>query len=62
MPGGVRRWLFTSLARLTIVLYDASRRVRNIVLDNVTMGGKRITGPERNVLDIGPFVDAVRYQ
>lgn len=42
--------------------YDASRRVRNIVLDNVTIGGKRITGPERNVLDIGPFVDAVTYQ
>jgi hypothetical protein len=42
--------------------YDAGRRVKNIVLDNVTIGGKRITGPERNVLDIGPFVDGVSYK
>lgn len=42
--------------------YDASRRVRNIVLDNVTIGGKRISGPERGVLDIGPYVDGVTYK
>jgi hypothetical protein len=42
--------------------YDAGRRVKNIVLDNVTVGGKRITGPEANVLEIGAFVDSVSYK
>jgi hypothetical protein len=42
--------------------YDQQRQVRNIVLDNVTVGGTRLTGPERNVLDIGSYVDGVSYK
>lgn len=42
--------------------HDASRKVRNIVLDNVTVEGKKITGPAPNVLDVGPFVDGVTYK
>ncbi|CAN7166615.1 hypothetical protein LJR289_000216 [Pseudoduganella sp. LjRoot289] len=42
--------------------HDAARKVRNIVLENVTVGGKRLTGPENNVLDIGPFAEGVVYK
>jgi hypothetical protein len=42
--------------------YDAGRKVSNIVIDNVTVGGRRITGPERNVLEVGPFVEGVTYR
>ena len=42
--------------------YDQRRRIRNIVLDNVTVGGTRITGPQINVLEIGPHVDGVTYK
>jgi len=42
--------------------HDASRKVRNIVIDNVTVAGKRIKGAEANLLDIGPFVDGVTFK
>lgn len=42
--------------------YDAQRRVRNIVLDNVTVGGKKIMGTKPNILDIGQFVDGVSFK
>ena len=42
--------------------YDAGRKVRNIVLDNVTVAGRRLTGPERNLLVIGPHVEGVTYK
>jgi hypothetical protein len=42
--------------------HDATRKVKNIVIDNVTVGGKRITGPENNVLEVGAFVDGVVYK
>ena len=41
---------------------DASRAVRNIVLDNVSVGGKRITGPAPGVLDVNEFVSAVQFR
>jgi hypothetical protein len=41
--------------------FDAGRRVRNIVIDNVTVGGKPLTGPQPNVLDIEPHVEGVRF-
>lgn len=41
---------------------DAHRMVRNVVLDNVTVGGKRITGPAPGVLEINEFVDGVKYR
>jgi hypothetical protein len=42
--------------------FDGNRKVKNITLDNVTVGGRRITGPEANVLEIGPFVEGVTYK
>lgn len=41
---------------------DAQRRVRNIVLDNVTVGGKRITGPAPGLLEMNEFVDGVQFR
>ncbi|SFU56265.1 glycosyl hydrolase family 28 protein [Pseudoduganella namucuonensis] len=42
--------------------HDEKRKVRNVRIENVTVGGKRITGPEQNLLDIGPFVEGVTYK
>jgi hypothetical protein len=41
--------------------FDAGRRVRNIVIDNVTVGGRPLTAAQPNVLDIEPHVDGVRF-
>jgi len=41
---------------------DARRKVRNIVLDNVTVDGKRITGPAPGVLEMNEFVDGVQFR
>ncbi|MRW89753.1 glycoside hydrolase [Duganella sp. FT80W] len=42
--------------------HDAQRKVRNITIDNVTVGGKRITGPEAGVLELNQFVDGIHYR
>ncbi|SFV17527.1 glycosyl hydrolase family 28 protein [Pseudoduganella namucuonensis] len=42
--------------------HDEKRKVRNVRIENVTVGGKRIAGPEQNLLEIGPFVDGVTYK
>jgi hypothetical protein len=42
--------------------HDASRKVRNVVLDNVTVAGRKITGPAPNILNLGPFVENVTYK
>lgn len=42
--------------------YDQSHQVKNIVIDNVTVGGKRLKAPEQNVLDIGKFVGQVSFK
>ena len=42
--------------------YDQHRAVKNIVIDNVTVGGKRLTGPAQNILDIGKFVEGVTFK
>ena len=42
--------------------YDAQRKVRNIVIDNVTVGGRKLTAPDINALDIGPFVEGVSFK
>ncbi|CAN7305440.1 glycosyl hydrolase family 28 protein [Pseudoduganella sp. LjRoot289] len=42
--------------------HDANRKVKGVLLDNVTVAGKRLTGPEQNVLHIGPFVEGVSYK
>ena len=42
--------------------YDQRRRIRNIVLDNVTVGGKRLGAPHQDLLEIGRFVEGVHYK
>ncbi|MEO7579759.1 MAG: hypothetical protein ABIT83_19275, partial [Massilia sp.] len=42
--------------------YDQARTISNIVFDNVTVGGKRITKAEPNLLDIGPHVSGVVFK
>lgn len=42
--------------------YDQDHTVGDIVLDNVTVGGRKITGPAAGVLEIGPFVGHVIYK
>ena len=42
--------------------YDEARKVKNITIDNVTVGGRKIKGAEANVLDIGKFVEGVTYK
>jgi hypothetical protein len=42
--------------------YDEKRKVRNIVIENVTVEGKRLKGSEQNVLDIGQFVEGVVFK
>ncbi|KQZ43185.1 glycosyl hydrolase family 28 protein [Duganella sp. Root1480D1] len=42
--------------------HDTGRQVRNIVIDNVTVAGKRLTGPASNLLDIGQYVSGVSFR
>jgi hypothetical protein len=42
--------------------YDAQHKVRSIVIDNVTVGGRKLTAPEINLLDIGQFVEGVSFK
>ena len=41
---------------------DAQRKVRNVILDNVTVGGKKLTRPEAGTLDINEFVEGVQFR
>jgi hypothetical protein len=42
--------------------HDQTRQVKNIVIDNVTVGGKKLKGAEQNVLEIGKFVSEVTFK
>jgi hypothetical protein len=42
--------------------YDAQRRVRGVVFENVTIAGRKLKGPEKDVLDVGPHVDGVSFR
>lgn len=42
--------------------HDANRKVKNIVIDNVTVAGKKMTGPAQGILDIGKFVEGVTFK
>jgi hypothetical protein len=42
--------------------YDAQHKIKNIVIDNVTVAGRKLKGAEPNVLDIGPFVEGVSFK
>ena len=41
---------------------DAQRKVKNVLLENVTVGGKKLTKPEPNVLDVADFVEGVQFR
>jgi hypothetical protein len=41
---------------------DATRKVRNVTIENVTVGGKRITAPEAGLLEVNEFVDGLRFR
>lgn len=51
-----------SASASAITGHNAQRKVRNITLDNVTVGGKRITGPEAGVLELNEFAENIRYR
>ena len=42
--------------------YDAQRRVRGVVFENVTIAGRKLKGPEKDVLEVGPHVDGVSFR
>ena len=46
----------------SIAGYNAERKVRNITIDNVTVAGKRVTGPQVNLLDVNEFSEGVSYK
>ncbi|NIA56037.1 glycoside hydrolase [Massilia sp. TW-1] len=41
---------------------DATRKVRNVTIENVTVGGKRLAAPEAGLLDVNEFVDGLRFR
>lgn len=42
--------------------HDARRKVRNVTIDNVTVGGKRLTGPAANLLEVNEFTEGIRFR
>jgi len=42
--------------------HDAARKVKNVILDNVTIGGKKISKPEPGVLEMNEFVEGVQFR
>jgi len=47
------------LSPSTIAGYDAGRRVRDVRIQGVMIGGRRVTAPAEAGLQIGPFADGV---
>jgi ABC-type ATPase with predicted acetyltransferase domain len=41
---------------------DANRKVKNVTIENVTVGGKRLTAPEAGVLDVNDYVEGLRFR
>jgi glycosyl hydrolase family 28 len=39
--------------------YNEQRRVRDVVFDNVIIGGRKLKAPAPGVLDVGPYVDGL---
>jgi len=42
--------------------YDASRTVEDVLLDNVTVGGRRLDLKDPDLIKIGPFASEVRVK
>jgi hypothetical protein len=36
--------------------------VRNVTIENVTVGGKRLTAPEAGLLEVNEFVDGLHFR
>jgi hypothetical protein len=36
--------------------------VKNVTIENVTVGGKRLAAPEAGLLDVNDFVDGLRFR
>ncbi|WP_457391841.1 hypothetical protein [Roseateles sp. P5_E1] len=41
---------------------NADRKVKNVVIENVTVGGKKLTRPEMGALEINEFVEGVQFR
>ena len=41
---------------------DARRKVRNVTVENVTVNGKRLTGPDGNLVRVNEFTEGVRFK
>jgi hypothetical protein len=41
---------------------DATRRVSNVTIENVTVGGRRLTKPEAGLLEVNGYVDGLRFR
>jgi hypothetical protein len=42
--------------------HDTGRKVRNVVLDNVIIGGKKLVKPEPGVLELNQFVEGIQFR
>lgn len=42
--------------------YDAERKVRNVRIENVTVGGRKLTGAEADLLDTGPYTEGITFR
>jgi hypothetical protein len=36
--------------------------VRNVTFDNVTIAGRKLTGPTPEILEIGPYVSGLSFK
>lgn len=45
-----------------ILGYDAARMVRNVILENVRIGGKKLVGPDPEQLRIGPHTSGIVFR
>ena len=42
--------------------YDSKRRVRNVLIDNLTIAGRKATDQTTANLELGNFVDGVQFK
>ncbi len=49
-----------SAARITG--WDGARKVKNVTIDNVTVGGKRLSAPAAGLLEVNDFVDGLHFR
>jgi hypothetical protein len=42
--------------------YDAARAVRGVMLENVRIGGKKLSGPDPQLLQVGPHATGIQFR